>query len=285
LKTLTQRWITIEVSQDPEQWIHDILRADTSVLLIPPRLNKDDVDVPEPPTQGVYVGLFSSGTLSDHPNVHWILREKLLLNAKMSAQAFQIHADDRLLILASPWHVAGLSWRLMGLQLGAHTELYTPYQAALPQYADRLSRFSYTHVLTTPLILRTLMALATWQVEVIICGGAPFDKSDFNLLPGHCASLINAYGQTECGGLISLKRLASDQWIREDQTQCVGHPPEAIRIRCMGTQDSPGPIYVQSPTAIIEGWTDTGDHGYLDDKGDLFIFKRKKDGIFTTGGK
>lgn len=271
--------------QDPKQWIPDLLQSPTSVLLIPPRLSQTELPISTPPLEGVYLGLWSSGTLSAHPQVHWILREKLLLNAQLSAQAFKVHSEDRLMILASPWHVAGLSWTLMGLHLGAYTEIYTPYASVLDFAVERLFQNSFSHLFTTPSVLRTLLKQANWKVEVIICGGASFEQQDFNTLPGHCSTLINAYGQTECGGLISLKCLDATLWQTEEQTLCVGHPPEVIRIRCKGNQDLPGPIYVNSPTAIKEGWMDTGDFGYLDEKEDLFILKRKKDGIFTTGGK
>lgn len=271
--------------QDPAHWIPDLIQSTTSVLLIPPRLSQTELSISPPPGEGVYLGLLSSGTLSEHPNVHWILKEKLLLNAQLSAQAFDIQSDDRLMILASPWHVAGLSWALMGVQLGAQTQIYAPYASVVDTAVDRLSRQAYTHLFTTPSVLRRLLLQANWSVEEIICGGASFELQDFNNLSGHCSTLINAYGQTECGGLISLKRLAATAWQTEEQTLCVGRPPEAIRIRCKGNRDLPGPIYVHSPTALIEGWTDTGDFGYLDEQGDLFILKRKKDGIFTTGGK
>ena len=54
------------------------------------------------------VGIFSSGTTST-PKCIWNRVDRLVKNGQYSAEAFEVKVSDTLLLMALPWHVAGLT--------------------------------------------------------------------------------------------------------------------------------------------------------------------------------
>lgn len=278
-------YLRVDISIEGRAQIKQLLNSDISMLFIPPRHVNGMLVIPQIPTTGdVYVGLFTSGSTGT-PKCTWISREKLIQNARISVEAFGIQAHHRLLILASPWHSAGLSWALMAEEARASYEINAPYQSDSLMHASHIAFNSFSHLFTTPIALRSLMQTIPWKVDEIVCGGAPFEFTDFALFNNHATFVTLAYGQTEAGGLISSNRMASNAWLEPEQAFCVGKSPESIRIRCKGSIDQPGPVYVHSPSALCEGWLDTGDKGYVDDEMHLYLSKRIIDGKSVTGSK
>src|SRR5690606_21213377 len=109
----------VDISSDGNELVKQLLNSNDSLLFIPPRYMNEPFEIaPVPKDEGVFVGLFTSGTTSK-PKCTWISRDKLLQNARISIDAFSIRSSHNLFILASPWHSAGLSWALMAEEAGA----------------------------------------------------------------------------------------------------------------------------------------------------------------------
>src|SRR5690606_35675453 len=116
------------------------MASEASVVVIPPKHSKIVLsDMNRPPHGSEYLGLFSSGT-TGAPKCLWLKKEAIAWNARMSAEHFRVSKGDRILILASPWHMAGLSWAWMAESAGAHYEIFPPYTSVLPVMAERLKR-------------------------------------------------------------------------------------------------------------------------------------------------
>lgn len=269
----TRPWLKADLSKPESAIIEQILNSSESLLFIPPRYTNQQLFIPEIPYEGMHIGLFSSGT-TGNPRCMWVSREKLILNAVMTANLLGMHPHHKILILASPWHIAGVSWAIMATQLGIQFEILTPYQASVPEFVSKLIFEGYTHLFTTPFLYRHLAKESNWKVDEIVCGGSAFTSDDAHLFPAHAHFVTSAYGQTEAGGIISAFRSEAHLW---NNAGCVGVPAEHIRIRCNGAKDQPGPIYIHSPSAVCEGWLDSGDYGYKDDNDNLMITHRKKD--------
>jgi acyl-coenzyme A synthetase/AMP-(fatty) acid ligase len=271
----SRSWVHADLSQ-PEMDIIDSIRSSPqSLLFIPPKYSNIELHIPEIPCDGVHIGLFSSGT-TGNPRCMWVSREKLFQNAKFTARHLGIHTNHRVLILASPWHIAGISWALMAIQEGISFDIHTPYVTFISDFVAKLSGNSFTHLFTTPFLFRHLAKHDAWSTDEIVCGGSPLTLEDRPLFYKHTRFITSAYGQTEAGGIISAFRSDTSCW---DKPGCVGSPADNVRIRCNGTHDQPGPIYIHSPSAVCEGWLDTGDYGYKDEHDMLYITHRKKDPV------
>lgn len=272
-----RNWVRADLSKSELHVLEQVIHCSESLLLVPPKYSERELFIPDVPSEDVHIGLFSSGTTGD-PKCMWVSRDKLVLNAKMSAMSFGVHSGNKIFILASPWHIAGLSWALMAFQEGITFEIRTPYQSLTPEFISKLDDENFTHLFTTPFTYRQLVQDGNWFVEEIICGGSAFTAEDLKFFPKHASFMTSGYGMTEAGGIISAYRSSSSLWNR-NQLGCVGSAVEQVRIRCNGTSNQPGPIYLHSPTAVCEGWLDTGDFGYKDENNHLFITHRKKDSI------
>jgi long-chain acyl-CoA synthetase len=128
------------------------------------------------------------------------------------------------------------------------------------------------------------------------CGGAPLSKEVAIFLKGAGVLVIEGYGQTETSPILTLN--GPDRM----RFGSVGKPVPGVELRLEpdpeGRQGSEilarGPNimkgYFGKPvetkaTVSDDGWIRTGDIGYIDDDGFLFITDRKKELLKTSGGK
>ncbi|HEU5286441.1 MAG TPA: AMP-dependent synthetase/ligase, partial [Sphingomicrobium sp.] len=127
------------------------------------------------------------------------------------------------------------------------------------------------------------------RVKAMVSGGAPLNPEVGLFFHSLGLTLLQGYGQTEAGPVISCNRPSAG--IRMDT---VGPPLKDTEVKIAedgeilvrGENVMHG--YWQSPeeTARVlhNGWLATGDVGYLDDKGRIVITDRKKDLIVNDKG-
>jgi acyl-CoA synthetase (AMP-forming)/AMP-acid ligase II len=138
------------------------------------------------------------------------------------------------------------------------------------------------------------------SLECVLSLGAPLLQKDKDRLNAALPRrLYELYGLTE--GFVTI--LDRDDAVRKSGS--VGVPPPFYRVRILrddGTEAAPGeageivgfgPIRMQgyygrpdlTEQAIRDGWIHSGDVGYLDDEGFLYLIDRKKDMIDSGGVK
>ncbi|SDQ72283.1 long-chain fatty acid--CoA ligase [Pseudovibrio sp. Tun.PSC04-5.I4] len=127
------------------------------------------------------------------------------------------------------------------------------------------------------------------KMRMFVSGGAPVSRRVLEAFTGLDIVIREVYGQSEnCGGatinIIGATRLGS-----------VGRPMDGVTIKiaadgeilCKADTNFSG--YAHDPASTDEtlqdGWLYSGDIGYLDKDGYLFITGRKKELIITSGGK
>lgn len=132
------------------------------------------------------------------------------------------------------------------------------------------------------------------EMRFIISGGAPLDKQVAKFFNSIGIHLVQGYGLTETSPVISAE---NGFFLRAGS---VGLPMSSLEVK-IDKPDSTGSgeIIVKGPNVmlgyyndeektkevLINGWFHTGDLGYLDKDGALFITGRKKDLIVLQNGK
>jgi len=133
-------------------------------------------------------------------------------------------------------------------------------------------------------------AMGLEQARFLFSSAAPLSPTIAEFFAGLGMQILNVYGQSECTGLCAFNRPATNRF------GSVGPalPQVEIAIAEDGEILTRGPNnfieYMKNPEATAEamgddGFLHTGDVGYVDDDGFLFITDRKKDIIITAGGE
>lgn len=127
------------------------------------------------------------------------------------------------------------------------------------------------------------------RIKAMVSGGAPLNPEIGNFFSAMGITLLQGYGQTESGPIISCNRPASGL-----KMDTVGPPLRGVEIKiaddgeilCRGELVMRGYWRNKAETArtVVDGWLHTGDIGHLDDAGRIVITDRKKDMIVNDKG-
>lgn len=132
------------------------------------------------------------------------------------------------------------------------------------------------------------------NMRFIISGGAPLDKKVAKAFNDMGIHLVQGYGLTETSPVISAE---NDKYVRYGS---IGIPMKSIDLDIYNKDENGiGEIRVKGPNVMLgyykneeatkevlkEGWFYTGDLGYVDKDGFLFITGRRKDMIVLKNGK
>ena len=132
------------------------------------------------------------------------------------------------------------------------------------------------------------------RLDTIICGGAALDSRLQKGLYDFGITVINGYGITECSPVVAVNRN------RDFRFGSVGKPLPCNRVKIADPDENGvGEIWVagsnvmqgyyKDPEATAEAfegeWFKTGDYGYQDKDGFLYITGRKKNLIILANGK
>lgn len=126
------------------------------------------------------------------------------------------------------------------------------------------------------------------KLDLIVCGGAPLKQSYIDGMDAIGVQVLNGYGITECSPVVAVNR---NRYFRSGS---IGLPLPCCEVKIIdGEICVKGEIvmtgYYQDEDAtqevFVDGWLKTGDLGYQDGDGFLFITGRKKNLIILSNGK
>ncbi|ATE63480.1 AMP-dependent synthetase/ligase [Rhizorhabdus dicambivorans] len=155
---------------------------------------------------------------------------------------------------------------------------------------DRLRLTDYPYKIAIDLLLKPKVAKRFGgRSKALVSGGAPLNPEIGQFFSALGLTLLQGYGQTEAGPVISCNRPRAG--IRSDT---VGPPMKGVEVKI--AED--GEILVrgelvmhgywrneaETERVLRDGWLHTGDVGHLDEAGRLKITDRKKDLIVNDKG-
>ncbi len=140
----------------------------------------------------------------------------------------------------------------------------------------------------TDKLLGDVKAAFGGRMRFLICGGAPLNEELIEKYAELGITLFQGYGLTESSPILTLN---SDSYHRPNS---VGKVIEACTVKSVdgeiwakGTTISSG--YYNNPEAtaesFVDGWFKTGDMGYVDEDGYVFLTGRKKNLIILANGE
>jgi long-chain acyl-CoA synthetase len=220
-------------------------------------------------------------------------------------------ADTVTLVAMPLFHVSGLGWFLACLSASGRAVLAR--QVVPEELLDLMVQHRVTNFLLVPTVVRAVCAVPgasqrDWSaLKVLAYGGAPMPADTLRqaIATFDCAT-IEVYGMSETAGAFCGRETTSDGTDAiDDLIKPVGHMYPWMQVRILDLEtgcpvDGPdvvGEIEVKGPqlmsryfdnpvatAAVMDGdWLRTGDSGYLNDLGDLYLVGRVKDMIISGG--
>jgi acyl-CoA synthetase (AMP-forming)/AMP-acid ligase II len=274
------------------------------------RQTATDVE-PTPDWDRPILQMYTSGTTGRAKGAVLTHRNLFALRAgqKDMPEWFRWSADDVSLIAMPAAHVSGTGWGVWTLQHGATgivTREFDPGAAPGLIQAHRISKIMMVPTAMQIAVRHPSARGADFSsLKYLYYGGAPLPMP----LLAECVErfgcgFVQMYGMTETAGTIVVLPPEDHSPQRGDRMRSVGHALEGVELKIVdaaGREQPPGTTgeiatrsssnmlgYFEMPRATADtidadGWLRTGDAGYLDADGYLYLQDRVKDMIISGG--
>lgn len=249
--------------------------------------------------------LFTSGT-TGIPKPVTLTHASILGDVLQGSRPPAGISRGRTLLAAPSYHIAGLKVLLTNLYSGHEVSLLRDFDPDL--WLQRVAEQRIGSAFVVPTMLRRILRSPFFDqtdlssLRLLSYGAAPTSpaliEEALERFPVSC-DFINAFGQTETRGTIT-QLLPADhrpsdphadpQTVRA-RLRSVGRPIPGVSVAVLNIDDSPtqqpevvGEVVVCRSAGTPAGeWLRTGDRGYLDSDGYLFLVGRNSDLIIRGG--
>ena len=256
-------------------------------------------------------GLYYTGGTTGFPKGVMLPHRALWYNALMAAKVCNMDAEHVYLHAAPMFHLADGTMS-SGISTVGGEHIYLPMFNP-EQTLALIEQHKVTHVLLVPTMLAMIMQLPDFDpkrmasLEVLLYGASPMPEGvlteALQQLPN--VNFIQGYGQTELAPFATTLSPAYHvlEGPRSTKLRSAGRAAPGLELKIVDEDRNEvptgtvGEIAVKSPgamhgywrqpeqtvRALQDGWVFTGDGGYRDEDGFIFIVDRMKDMIVTGG--
>jgi long-chain acyl-CoA synthetase len=254
------------------------------------------------------IQMYTSGT-TGHPKGAQLSHAGLLALTRVALGSFGgWHENDVNLVCMPLFHIGGSGWALIGFHRGIDSVLMRdPDPAAILRL---IQEYRVTKAFMVPALLLFLLQNPQCRttdfssLELIVYGASPAPVDLVrNAINVFGCGLAQVYGLTETTGAITYLPPEDHDEKAPERLKSCGKPMAGIEIRvvdALGKDVATGDVgeivtrsaqnmlgYWNQPEAtrrsIRDGWFYTGDAGYLDADGFIYIHDRVKDMIISGG--
>jgi len=267
-----------------------------------------DEVVASPRGDGDMAGIFYTGGTTGFPKGVMQSHRAIFASALGTLPEFSMDRDSAYLHVAPMFHMADFAGS-MGLTLRCGTNvILESFDAA--QVLRTLTEEKISHTLLVPAMIKMVLNhpdAATADLSSLKCilyGASPMPAATLEqcMSTWPTVGLAQAYGQTELAPVATMLSM-EDHQRGGDRLKSAGRPTAVTDIRIVDDAGKDCPIGVsgeiaargphtmlgywnkpeETAKALQDGWVFTGDAGYLDERGYLFIVDRVKDMVVTGG--
>mgnify|MGYP006074423301 CR=1 FL=1 len=253
------------------------------------------------------VQLYTSGTTGQPKGVvlaHCTFFNLLQGMADEGDLWMDLNQKDTLLLSLPIFHIGGLWWAVQGLLVGAKGLIMEYFSA--PVALDYIHQHKATKVALVPAMIQFMLAEPDCQqrdfssVEALLYGASPISPALLKqAMSTFDCRFFQIYGMTETGNMAVCLRPDDHSPEQVSLTKAAGKALPGVQIKVVNSNSQTlatgqtGEIVIKSPSRMLgywnneeetqkvmqDGWIRTGDVGYLDEHGYLYICDRIKDMI------
>jgi long-chain acyl-CoA synthetase len=268
----------------------------------------DEIDLGKGIDEETLAGLFYTGGTTGVSKGVMLTHRNLIANTFQWMARVLYDSSDVMLVMAPLFHAAGSNCVLANIWTGGAQVLLPGFTAAAA--LDLIEAEACTATLGVPTMLAAIAeeqqtrARDTSSLRWVAHGGSPIASEVLRrvhqAIPS--AELIEVYGATELSPLATVQR-HEEALIDTERVRSCGQPLPGVEVRIAAEDGralptgTVGEVTVRAPTvmrgywgkeeqtasALRDGYYWTGDLGYLDDEGFLFLVDRSKDMIVSGG--
>jgi acyl-CoA synthetase (AMP-forming)/AMP-acid ligase II len=215
---------------------------------------------------------------------------------------------DVSLVALPTFHIGGLWWGVHGLLNGVQNIILRTFNPALA--LECIQKYRTTKLAFVPAMIRFMLSEPASQetdfssVEVVLYGGSPMPRPILEKAVAlfKCRFVQN-YGLSETANMAIYMSWTEHRDMSNPKLKAAGKPLRGVSVRIVDDDGrdlppgQPGQIVFKTPSAMLEywklpqetaktlvdGWLYTGDAGYLDEDGFVYVTDRIKDVIISAG--
>ena len=244
--------------------------------------------------------LYTSGTTGSPKGV-MLSFNNLISSTESAGTFFSFNHNDRWLVSLPLYHIGGIQILIRSIVYGS--AMIIPKSLRTNDIIEAMGKFKPTQISLVPTVLSRLIKkeiTPNKEIKNVFLGGGPANERLLKNAVKKSWNIIKVYGSTETSSMVSSVTIKD----KPDKINSAGKPLGKNIIRIVDENGTPlsanmqGEIIIEGDSIMKGYWDDkeetnkglinkkyfTGDLGFLDEEGYLYVISRK-DNLIISGGE